>query len=479
MTCRREKPRRVNLPLAAALILGVLAQPASVAAVAPGPDGPLAFMREVAGNWDIYVLHTDGTEARLTSQPGADVLPVWSPDGSRLAFSLSRRQDKEGSLDIWVMNADGGDLVQLTDHRGDDRRAVWSPDGTHLAFMSERDGNKEIYLMGADGDGVVNLTNHPAHDSQPAWSPDGTRIAFTSTRQGNGTDLWVMNADGSNPRLLVQLRGSQRHAAWSPTGNWIAFDGHQGGNFDVYVVDAEGMTLPRQLTSASQDEDDPVWAPNGSRILYASEVSGQNDIRSIAPNGSLDSQVIATEHPEERPDVATGSELTVTASDEGFAGETILIRQGTAVDWSFQGSEDHTATETSFGLFDSGPRSAGESFTYTFTSAGSYRYECTLHAGHEGNIVVPILVIPDASAESTSLQVIWSAAPPPEGWVFDVRIKRPGASAFTLWKANETEIQAVFTPDAGPGTYQFRARLRPTETTVKTGYSPVTGITVA
>jgi Tol biopolymer transport system component len=478
MTSHRQTLPRATLTLFAALLLAVLVTPANVSAVAPGPDGPLAFMREVAGNWDIYVLHTDGTEARLTSQPGADVLPVWSPDGSRLAFSLSRRQDKEGSLDIWVMNADGGDLVQLTDHRGDDRRAVWSPDGTHLAFTSERDGNKEIYLMGADGNGVVNLTNHPAHDSQPAWSPDGTRIAFTSTRQGNGTDLWIMNADGSNPRLLVQLRGNQRHAAWSPTGNWIAFDGQQSGDFDVYVVDAEGTTLPRQLTSASQDEDDPVWAPNGSRILYASEVNGQNDIHSIKPDGSLETPIVATEHLEERPAVATGSELAVTASDEGFAGETTLIRQGTAVDWSFQGSEDHTVTETSFGLFDSGPRSAGESFSQTFTSAGSYDYGCTLHPGHEERIVVPVLVIPQTGG-GTNLEVIWSASPPPEGWVFDVRIKRPGASAFTLWKTNETETQAVFTPDAGPGTYDFRARLRPTETTVKTGYSPVTSITLA
>jgi plastocyanin len=468
----------MNLPLAAALILGVLAQPASVSAVPPGPDGPLAFMREVAGNWDIYVLHTDGTEARLTTQPGADVLPVWSPDGSRLAFSSSPRQDKEGSLDIWVMNADGSGAAKLTDHRGDDRRAVWSADGTRLAFTSERDGNKEIYLMGTDGAGLINLTNHPAHDSQPAWSPDGTRIAFTSTRQGNGTDLWVMNADGSNPRLLVQLRGNQRHAAWSPTGNCMAFDGHQAGNFDVYVVDAEGTTPPIRLTSAPEKEDDPVWAPNGSRILYASEVGGQNDIYSIKPDGSLDTPVVATEHPEERPSVATGSELTVTASDAGFAGETILVRQGTTVDWSFVGSEDHTATQTSFGLFDSGPRSAGESFAHTFTSAGSYRYECTLH-GHQGKIAVPLLVLPDASAESTSLQVIWSAAPPPEGWVFEVGLKRPGASAFTVWKTSETEIQGVFEPDAGPGTYEFRARFRPIETTVKTGYSAVTAIAVA
>jgi Tol biopolymer transport system component len=240
------------------VLLGVLAPAAPAMAALPGPNGAVVFMRKVHVNWDLYVLRADGTEARLTTQTGADALPVWSPDGTRLAFSSSPGIDKEGNLDIWVMNADGSGPVQLTDHLADDRRAVWSPDGTHLAFTSERDGNKEIYLMGADGAGLLNLTNHPGHDSQPAWSPDGTRIAFTSTRQGNGTDLWVMNADGSNPTILRHLRGNQRHATWSPSGNRIAFDGLQAGNFDVYVMQVEGTAGPIQLTTAPEKEDDPA-----------------------------------------------------------------------------------------------------------------------------------------------------------------------------------------------------------------------------
>jgi Tol biopolymer transport system component len=473
----RRMPARATAAVLAALALGVLVPGATVTAAAPGSDGPVAFMRKLYFNWDVYVLSTDGTESRLTTQRGADALPVWSPDGSRLSFSSGPR-DKESALDIWVMNADGSGRVQLTDDPADDRRAVWSPDGTRLAFTSDRDGNNEIYLMGADGSDEVNLTNHTAQDSQPAWSPDGTRIAFTSTRQGGATDLWIMNADGSNARMLAHLPGHQRHATWSPNARWIAFDGRQAGNYDIYVIDSEGQGPAVQLTNAPQNEDDPAWSPNGSRILYASEIDGENDIRSIKPDGSSDSPVVATFSVEERPDVAPGSELVVTASDTGFAGETVFLRQGTIVRWSFQGSEEHTATETSFGLFDSGPRSAGESFVHTFASAGSYDYQCTLHADHVGKIVVPVLVIPQTSSGGTSLRVIWSASPPPEGWVFDVRIKRPGTT-FDFWRTGETATEGVFEPDAGPGTYEFRSRLRPTETTVKTGYSPVTAITLA
>jgi dipeptidyl aminopeptidase/acylaminoacyl peptidase len=475
-TSSREKLRGVSATLAALLLLGLLVLPADVTAVVPGPTGPLAFMRKFFRNWDVYVLNTDGTETRLTSQPGADTLPVWSPDGSRLSFSSSK-QDKE-ALDIWVMNADGSGPVQLTVDPADDRRAVWSPDGTRLAFTSERDGNKEVYLMGADGTDVLNLTRHPAQDSQPAWSPDGTRIAFTSTRQGGATDLWVMNADGSNQRMVAHLPGHQRHAAWSPNSRRIAFDGRQAGNYDVYVIDAEGQGPPLQLTNAPENEDDPAWAPSGSRILYASEVDGENDIRSVKLDGSSDSPVVATNSLEERPDVALGSELVVTASDTGFAGETSLVRQGTPVRWSFQGTEEHTATETTLGLFDSGPRSAGESFTYTFASAGSYRYRCTLHTGHNANLAVPVVVIPQTGGSGTSLQVTWSAAPPPEDWAFDVIVKPPGSSKFVAWRTDETATQAMFEADAGAGTYEFRARLRPVGATAKSGYSPVTAITI-
>jgi Tol biopolymer transport system component len=475
-TSSREKLRGISVPLAALLLLGLLVRPAT--AVVPGANGSLAFMRKVGSNWDIYVLRSDGTEVRLTTQPGSDTLPAWSPDGSRLAFSSSPQPDKNALLDIWVMNADGSGLTRLTDHPEDDRRGVWSPDGSRLAYTATRAGNQEIHAMDADGGNDVNLTNHPAQDSQPAWSPDGTRIAFTSTRQGGSTDLWVMNADGTNPRMLAHLPGHQRHAAWSPNARWIAFDGRQAGNYDVYVVDAEGTMVPIQLTDAPQDEDDPVWAPNGLRIFYASKADGENDIRSIKPNGSLDTPVVATNDVEERPDVAPAAELVVTASDAGFAGETSLVRQGTPVRWTFQGSEEHTVTETTFGLFDSGPRSPGESFTYAFASAGSYRYQCTLHANHKGNLAVPVLVIPYADASVMSLQVIWSAAPPPENWVFDVIVKRPGASAFAGWRMDESATQALFEADAGPGTYEFRARLRPVGATARSGYSPVTAITI-
>src|SRR5262245_45351695 len=70
-------------------------------------------------------------------------------------------------------------------------KASPTPNLSRLAFTTNRDGNKEIYVMHADGSNLVNLTNHPDDDYSPAWSPDGMRIAFTSSRNGS-EQIYVM-----------------------------------------------------------------------------------------------------------------------------------------------------------------------------------------------------------------------------------------------------------------------------------------------
>src|SRR3989440_484836 len=67
------------------------------------------------------------------------------------------------------------------------------PAGGQIAFTTERDGNVDIYLMNADGSGVTRLTNNPAGDFWPVWSSDGTKIVFQSERDGND-EIYVMNA---------------------------------------------------------------------------------------------------------------------------------------------------------------------------------------------------------------------------------------------------------------------------------------------
>src|SRR5947207_14606355 len=160
-------------------------------AAATKANGKIAFTSDRNGFLDIYVMNSDGTNQRQStfgsknpadgSSLSYEVNPVWSPDGIKIAFigNLDYRR-----FNLNVMNADGTRIIKLTDGI-DVSYATWSPDGKRIAF-SDSCGSIEglcpinIYTVNVDGTGLTNLTLNPrgAQDLEPAWSPDGTKIAF-------------------------------------------------------------------------------------------------------------------------------------------------------------------------------------------------------------------------------------------------------------------------------------------------------------
>jgi hypothetical protein len=116
------------------------------------------------------------------------------------------------------MNADGSNQTRLTNNPAYDISPVWSPDGSRIAFFNV-ENNGEIYVMNADGSNQTRLTNDPLYDHSPIFSPDGTRIAFLSNRDkiDNGWDyndkIYVMNADGSSQTRLTNTADNVYEAA--------------------------------------------------------------------------------------------------------------------------------------------------------------------------------------------------------------------------------------------------------------------------
>jgi len=198
-------------------------------------------------------------EACISTFGDGGIVDHWSPDGTRIAFFSNRDGLNKGN--VYVMNADGSNLIRLTDSLYTDRDPAWSPDGAKIAFASQRDGgNPEIYVMNADGSNPIRLTfDATSGGDSPAWSPDGSKIAFHSFRD----EIYVMNADGSNQTRLTRNEGYNAFPTWSPDGTMIAFRSDRDGTGEIYIMNADGSNQVN-ITHNPAIDTWPDWGPPGS-----------------------------------------------------------------------------------------------------------------------------------------------------------------------------------------------------------------------
>jgi Tol biopolymer transport system component len=255
------------------------------------PDGTrLAYTSEHDGIASVNVVASDGgTPVNLTDDQAWDMFPVWSPDGTTIAF-ISTRGDETSVLtkvtsaglngdysvgylgqpasafgfdsivDIFVVNADGSNLVRLTDNEVNEDSLAWSPDGKQIAFGVFNGQMRSIRVMNADGSNEHTVTQDIAWSVAPAWSPDGSRIAFYSYQDSIG-QTFVVNADGSNlTEVLSDLTGITGRPSWGPDSRRLVISADRGENTDLLELDLQTGDV-RQLTTSPEYESLPVWQP--------------------------------------------------------------------------------------------------------------------------------------------------------------------------------------------------------------------------
>lgn len=290
--------------------------------------------------FSIVLISTEtGEKHTLTSPPAGSVgdnTPVFSPDGSQLAFS---RISAQGVEDIYLMRVSGGEPRRLTFDNRDIRDLDWTADGSEIVFTSNREGDTGLWRVSAVGGaperlvtavgseiarlslsrkgdrlaysqhfvdtniwrvelagtkGKVSpptmLISSSKSDSAPQYAPDGKRITFRSDRSGS-LEIWVCEADGSNPVQLTNFSGRQTGSPrWSPDGKEIAFDARGEGDPDIFLISAEGGR-PRRLTEDSAEEIAPSWSRDGRWIYFESNRSGSTEIWKLPANGGEARQV--------------------------------------------------------------------------------------------------------------------------------------------------------------------------------------------
>ncbi len=200
-----------------------------------------------------------------------------------------------GSADLFTL--DRGlptELNRITrDSLYSETEAVFSPDGSRIAFVSDRDGNVELYVMNADGTDWKRLTDTPAVEGSPSWTADGRQIVYASNATGN-FQVWIVNADGTDPRQLTQEPASNFQPAVSPDGRTIAFTSDRDGNYDIYLMSIDGSNQ-RNFTRSQVFETTPIWFSDG-RLAYIAQESTR---------GNITTRVI-------RADLATGDVLAIS-----------------------------------------------------------------------------------------------------------------------------------------------------------------------
>ena len=162
----------------------------------------------------IYLVAPDGSNLRRLAAdiPSWDIEAAWSPDSQRIAFVSSR---ENWGNELYVMNADGTNQKRLTHNMVTERQPAWSPDGSKIVFSLSLDEDTTIAVMNADGTNQRNLTEEVLNgvwetNSSPAWSPDGGTIAYVSSIPGrNGAAVHLMTVDGGHLKRLSRWQDGE------------------------------------------------------------------------------------------------------------------------------------------------------------------------------------------------------------------------------------------------------------------------------
>lgn len=228
-------------------------------------SGRILLVGNRSGSKELYLCDADGGNLRqLTADKSISVAPYVSANGTRAVYTSY----KQGFPDIYLIDLKTGNRTRIASYPGTNLAGGLSPDGREALMVLSKDGNPDIYLKQLDSGRLTRLTQTPrAGEASPVWSPDGSQIAYVSDAQGAGhPQIYVMNRSGTG-RLLTSRGRENVSPDWGQNG-WIVFCSKRQGLYGIYIINpATGEE--RAVSPSDANYEDPSWAPDGRHIVCA------------------------------------------------------------------------------------------------------------------------------------------------------------------------------------------------------------------
>jgi Tol biopolymer transport system component len=243
--------------------------------------GPIAVGPTFSATPNVLVYRSTGPRiTRLTwldrqgrtigeaGMPGEYQTPAISPDGRRIA--VAQTDDRTNAADIWVIDVERNTSTRLTFNPAPDSAPIWSPDGSRVAFASRRPDGVHVMATNSTGGGSeVTIATWPFALQPTDWSNDGRVLLFTSRDSKTGLDVWATPVDGDRKAWpLLQTAFDESDGRLSPDGRWLAYVSNESGVDQVYVRSFPEPESRFQISVNGGTH--PHWQRDGRQLLFVS-----------------------------------------------------------------------------------------------------------------------------------------------------------------------------------------------------------------
>ena len=291
------------------------------------PDGKqivYVWSGENGENRDIYIQSLDGGQPRrLTTNAAEDLSPVWSPDGARIAW-LRRGRQETGVFVSPAGNGVHGKIADLFPTRVEavGRHLDWSPDGAWLAAVDKTLPEQpfRIVLIGVKDSVKREATLPPEKiigDLNPAFSPDGKSLAFIRAVSSGVCDIYVAPVASGRARRVTFDHRQVSGLAWTPDSHAIVFSSERARNSALWRVAADGGT-PVRVPMIAENATDPAFSRDGRKMVYAQFFSDANVWRIDTAGGGAPRKIIASTQYDSSPQYSPdGSRVAFRSTRSG------------------------------------------------------------------------------------------------------------------------------------------------------------------